>query len=169
MKSLLDLTRDFHNARKMYEKLNADTPRIIGIIGVKVINENFNLQGFAANEGAVQKWKPRSKVTNKIYDSRHGVKGSVYSSQNPILWQTGDLKDGVHYIASGKRVRIGVNLNIVPYAKLMNEGGLVKFGSRTVRIPQRRYLGMSQKLSLRSKAEIKRKRQLAFSRFKMSV
>ena len=167
MKPLTDLTRDFHNSRKLFEQLALNTPRIMGKIGVDVTHENFTAQGFVASVGPAQKWKERSAATNKIYDSRKGYKGSVYNSSNPILRQTGNLMDGATYRASQKQVRIGVNLNIVPYAQLMNEGGTVPFGKRMVRIPARKFLGMSQKLSLRIDAELIKKRRQTFSKFKM--
>jgi phage gpG-like protein len=167
MRSLTELTREFHNSRKLFEQLTAQTPRIMGKIGVDVIRENFDAQGFVESVGPAQKWKERSPTTNKIYDSRKGYKGSVYNSSNPILRQSGNLHDGVKYIATQKRVNIGVNLNTVPYAKLMNEGGSVQFGKRWVRIPARKFLGMSQKLSLRIDAELIKKRKQAFSKFRM--
>lgn len=167
MKSLTNLIRDFHNSRIAFEKLHADTPRIYGVIGVKVIRENFDLQGFAESNGAVQKWKPRSETTNKMYDSSKRYKGSVYSSKNPILKQTGNYYDAVNYRATQKQVRIGVNENQVPYARLNNEGGMTTLNGKRVYVPQRKAIGMSQKLKDRAAAELKKKRQQAFSKFRM--
>ena len=166
MKSLVDLTRDFNASRKAFEALTKDTPRIMGVVGVQVTRENFDAQGFVETVGPSAKWKERSPTTDKIYDSRQGVKGSVYSSKNPILVQTGNLKDGQAYRATERQVRIGVNLNLVPYAKLMNEGGMVQFGKRMVYVPARKFVGMSEKLKFRIDTELKRKRQQAFSKFK---
>jgi phage gpG-like protein len=169
MKSLTQLTRDFHNSRRLFDQLAAQTPGIMGKIGKQVIRENFDLQGFAENEGAVSRWKDRSPTTNKIYDSRKNIKGSVFNSQNPILKQTGQYYDNITSKETGKTVKIGVNPNTVPYAKLMNEGGMVKFNGKMVRVPARPAIKMSAKLRNRIKAELKRKRQQAFSRFKMAL
>lgn len=167
MRPLSELTREFRNAKNLFEKLSNDTPRIMGKIGVDVVRENFTAQGFVESVGPAQKWKDRSPATNKMYDSRKGTKGSVYNSSNPILVQTGNLKDGVTYQASQRQVKIGVNLNTVPYAKIMNEGGQTKFFKHTVTMPARKYLGMSQKLTLRIDVELMKKRQQVFSKFKM--
>lgn len=187
MKKLSQLTRDFNNAKNVYAKMDKDNPRIIGALGVKVMRENFDAQGFVDSVGPARKWKERSQTTNDIYDAGRTVgknrkeaakakkqgnsyKGTVYSSKNPILVQSGNLKAGLSYRSNTpKGVNIGVNLNTVPYAKLMNEGGLVQFNGKWVRIPARKYLGMSQKLKVRITSELKKRRTQALSKFKIST
>ena len=138
MESLENLLRDFEQARKDYEQVIRALPRVMGVIAVKEVKGNFAAQGYRGPNG-FQAWKERKESTNKNYDrgktvNSKGVqskyrtgknsvyKGSVYSSKNPILEQTLALRDSVHYSVSGGFVFIGVNLNIVPYAKCHNEG-----------------------------------------------
>lgn len=167
MRNLSQLYADWRAATARYRQLEADTPRLIGAISVKVTRENFDAQGYVENVGAVQRWKKRSPVTDKIYDSRKGVKGSVYSSKNPILLQTGNLKNAIMYQATAKKVEVGVNLALVPYAKLMNEGGFAVFGTRVVKIPKRAYIGISQKLKNNIAKEIEDRRDKIFKEFKI--
>jgi phage gpG-like protein len=165
MKTLRDLARDFHNSAEEFKRKQKIAPMTIGRIGVIVQKENFTAQGFVESVGPAQKWKERSKVTNDIYDSRKGVKGSVYNSANPILLQSGNMRDNITYRTSAKGVNIGVNLNLIPYAKKNNEGGSQKFGKKWVRIPKRKFLGMSRKLALRIKDKLKQQRMEAFKKF----
>ena len=160
MKSLTDLQNDWKQASNTYRQLDKDTPRIIGEIGVEEANMNFRNQSYNGVP-----WKERSQVTNKIYDERGSKKGSVYSSSNPILVQTGNLKDSIRYIASANRVNIGVNLNQTPYAKINNEGGSKLFGKKWVRIPKRQFLGYSKRLAARIKLELANRRRKALSKF----
>lgn len=169
MKKLSQLTRDFNAAKNSFAKLSSETPRIMGALGVKVMRENFDAQGFVETVGPARKWKERSKATNAMYDSRKNLKGSVYSSKNPILLQTKNLKNGITYKDSAKKVTVGVNQNVVPYAKLMNEGGLVQLGEKWVRVPARKYLGMSDKLKVRISGELKKRRTQALSKFKIAT
>lgn len=122
MKSLNELLADWRKSRVEMEKLNTDLPRIIGTVAVKLVKENFKLSGYDSGTG-VKGWEGRSVKTNKAYDKRRGVKGSVYQSSNPLLMQTRNLYNSVKYGAQGKVVTIGVDTGLIPYAKRMNEGG----------------------------------------------
>jgi phage gpG-like protein len=170
MRSLSELARDFKAMRAAYQKLHIDTPRIMGVIAVKVAKANFDKQGF--DDGCVKPWQKRKKSTDIRYSGGRGkkgksnYKGSVFSAGNPILKQTGNLYDGIHYIVSSNKVSVGVNLNTIPYAKIHNEGGTIKvFGKYTARMPKRQYLGWSPRLSMEIKAEIKTRRKQAFKLF----
>lgn len=139
MKGLNELLRDIANARQQMEKLSNDLPRIIGVESVKVVKLNFALQGYDSGNG-VTKWPARKASTNAAYDrgriknSRTGklskyrsgknstYKGSVYSSSKPLLEQTMNLLNSIHYVSSRRTVWVGVNLSLVPYAKAINEG-----------------------------------------------
>jgi hypothetical protein len=135
-----NLKSDFRRA----EKVLGDAPgRIMGNECVNVVKENFDLQGYDSGFG-VEKWEERKESTNKAYDrgktmdsrgrqSRYRTgknstfKGSVYSSQNPIMEQTRNLKNSVNKKAIGRKVMIGVLSNnlgpVLQYAEKMNEGG----------------------------------------------
>eukprot|EP01037_Dinobryon_pediforme_P011470 gene11470-11564_t len=121
------------------QKLAEDTPRIIGNECVKVVKDNFRIQGYDSGLG-VKTWDKRKPATDKAYDrgktyNSKGVqskyrsgknkvyKGSVFSSSKPILDQTGTLKNSPKYKVNSKQVKIGVDLLLVPYAEKMNEGG----------------------------------------------
>ena len=154
MKPLSQLKRDFAAKSREMEQLIKDAPRIVGLESVKVIRENFDNQGF---EGSP--WKDRSAKTNEMYDKRIGVKGSVYKSSNPILMQTRNLYSSIKFKALGNSVFIGVNLNLVPYAKVINEGS----GNQ----PKRQYMGITNKLKTRINKEIQRRRLTILNKYKI--
>lgn len=122
MKSLNQLLSDWRGATARMEKLQNDTPRIFGNESVKVVRENFKLQGYDSGSG-VNGWEERDEKTNEAYNKRHGVKGSVYNSNNPLLTQTHNLYNSIKYKILNTVVNIGVDLGIIPYAQKMNEGG----------------------------------------------
>ena len=112
----------------MENLVNKDLPKIIGIESVKVVKDNFKVQGYDNGLG-VQGWPQRSAKTNKAYSlgrtkGKQGrYKGSVYQATNPLLLQTRNLYNSVKYGFAGKTVNIGVDTGLIPYAKAMNEGG----------------------------------------------
>lgn len=121
MKSIQDLLNDFSKAKEAMEKLHTTSlPKIIGNEAVKVVKDNFKLHGYDNGQG-VTLWDERLPATNKAYDKRHGVKGSVYNSSNPLLMQTRNLFNGVKYLATNGVINIGVNLSIIPYAEYVNQ------------------------------------------------
>jgi hypothetical protein len=147
MESMSALLSKWRQASDKMKKLSADTPRIIGNEAVKVVKDNFALQGYDSGFG-VQPWEKRSEKTDKAYDRgkytltrgpragqqskyRKGAnktyKGSVYSSANPIMEQTRNLLNSVIYSVSSGKVFIGVLRNtrgpVLKYAQKMNEGG----------------------------------------------
>lgn len=147
MESMSALLANWRQASDKMKKLSADTPRIIGNECMKSVKENFALQGYDSGYG-VEPWDKRSEKTDKAYDRgkytltrgprkgqqskyRTGAnktfKGSVYSSQNPILEQTRNLYNSVTYSIAGNQVFTGVLRNtrgpVLQYAKKMNEGG----------------------------------------------
>lgn len=140
MKNLQDLSRDWQEARRAMQKSVEDIPRIAGIIAVKVIKQNFVGQGYNTGIG-VERWVPRKASTNRAYDAgktrnsktgklskyRSGknstFKGSVFSSENPLLIQTHALMNSIQYRANKREVFIGFDEGLIPYGKRMNEGG----------------------------------------------
>lgn len=116
---------------RMDKTIKTDLPRIIGTTCVKVVQDNFRLQGYDSGNG-VTKWAPRKNSTNKKYNSRSGVKGSTASSKNKILVQTGNLRESVKYVANGQTVRVGIDLGVIPYAQVHNEGGVITAKERDV-------------------------------------
>ena len=170
MKSLIDLLNDINMKRNALKKLNEDAPRLIGTECVKIIKQNFNLQGYDSGNG-VAKWQKRSKATDTAYEYnrtasyktpvlgkkskyKNPYKGSVVHASRPILFQTGNLRDSIRYEVSGKVVTIGVfpkvfNINgktrdAIAYAKINNEGGSSKWGRKghehDTHIPKRQFM-----------------------------
>lgn len=125
-KNLRDALEDLRQARIDMEALEKAAPRMAGVEAVKWIQGNFAKQGYKG-----KRWKKRKDSTNKRYDSRSGVKGSVFNSANPILNQTGNLKDSIRAKAEGHKVYIGFNTDKVPYGVIHNEGGTIQIGSKT--------------------------------------
>lgn len=114
-------------ARQQMERLDAQTPNILGTEALNVIHKNFKDESYDTGFGKTR-WPARSPKTNKAYDKRYGVKGSVFNSSNPLLQQTGNLYDGIKKRILGRTVWIGVNLMKVPYAQIHNEGGRIRVG-----------------------------------------
>ena len=139
MKTIAQLLSDFKTAKEGVRKLQADIPRIIGVESVKAIKQNFRAQSYDSGTGTTP-WKERSADTNKRYDKRYGVKGSVYQSSNPLLKQSGVLYNSVQYKVQGRLVFVGVDLGAVPYAQKMNDGGPGKWGKNATNTPARKYM-----------------------------
>jgi len=139
MKSITDLVNDFKAAKDAMKRVQENIPRIIGNEAVKVIKDNFRLQGYDTGTG-VSPWKQRSQATITRYDKRSGVKGSVYQSSNQLLKQTGNLYGAIQYKVQGKAVFVGVDLGVVPYAQKMNDGGPGKWGKNATKTPARKYM-----------------------------
>ena len=138
MKSIRELINDWNGTTARMNKAIESLPRIIGNEAKRVVRQNFKLQGYDSGHG-ITKWKARDPKTDKAYDrgktiNKYGkqskyrknpgvYKGSVFSSQNPLLEQTRTLYNGIKYVVNGKSVIIGVDLGLIPYAKNQNEGG----------------------------------------------
>ena len=140
-----ELVSKFDKANAEMQALIHDAPRIAGVVGVKVIKENFALQKFDSGNGG-EPWGQRKPATDRAYDRRWGVKGTVYKSSNPILVQTGNLRDSITFEADGSNVRIGTDIS---YAKAHNEGENNE--------PKRKFLDYSPKLETEFKNELDRK------------
>lgn len=176
MRSLSDLVNDWRGTKDGLDKLvHRDFPKIIGHQAVVAAKANITLQGYDNGTGGVDKWPERSPATNKSYDSgrvkgKQGrYKGSVYQSSNPLLLQTHNLYNSIKYIVkNSKELFIGVDLNIVPYAQKMNEGGPGTWGKNaSTNTPARQYLpkpneGLNAKMlkAIKRKFEYERDRIL---------
>jgi phage gpG-like protein len=121
MESLKDLLSKFKKDSEAAKKIVASLPKIIGTEAVGSIRRNFAIEGYQDGKSLTQ-WEKRKPSTDKAYDRRGSYKGSVFNSENPILRQTGNLKDSIKYQASIGKVRVGTNLDIIPYAQAHNEG-----------------------------------------------
>jgi hypothetical protein len=165
MKSILDLISDIRVKTAAIKKMQEDAPRIIGVESVRILKDNFRLQGYDSGNGVI-KWNKRSKVTDTAYSYNRNAsyrtpvrdkkskyknpyKGSVVSASRPIMTQTGNLRDSINYQVAGKSVTIGVFPNVKKagalqeahsYAKKMNEGGSGKWGHASTSTPARQFM-----------------------------
>ena len=138
MKPISELIRDWTGVTNRINELMKDKlPRIIGNESVRVVKDNFKLQGYDSGNG-VTPWSKRDEKTNKAYNRgktknkageeskyRSGksvMKGSVYQASNPLLLQTRNLYNAIKYKHIGSSVVVGVDEGLIPYAKTMNEG-----------------------------------------------
>jgi|GEM_PF-1561141 hypothetical protein len=145
MRNLTDLIADIRKRSSDIQKLEKNMAKIIGVESVKIIRNNFQIQGYETGGT----WAKRKQVTNTAYDYnrtaayrtpklgkrsryKNPYKGSVVSSKNPVLVQTGNLRDSITYQINGKIISIGVFPNFIKagakvashtYVKKMNEGG----------------------------------------------
>lgn len=168
MKKLKDLINDFNSVSKNYVFHENQLPRIIGNISVKVMHQNFDSQGFkTSSSGSVIKWRKRKPSTNKAYDRRTGNnKGSKNHGNNPILRQSGDLYNSIHYVTTKNKVFVGCNLKIFPYAKIHNEGGQgLAFGKYPFKMRKRKFIGVSPYLFFILGSEIQYNREKIFKKF----
>lgn len=108
---LEQLLADLEHARSEIKKLTYDAPRIMGVQAVNFFRLNFEKEGMIRG-GSVSKWKGRIAGTPR--------------NDRKILSDRGNLEDSIRYEITGKyEVNVGVDLNKIPYAKLMNEGGKI--------------------------------------------
>lgn len=146
-KSLGQLVKDWRKAKDHFDKLEKTAfPVIIGTEAVRVVRDNFRLQGYDDGQ-SVSRWPKRKGNTNKSYSRRYnGVKGSVVNADNKILEQTGALKNDIKYqIIGGKMVKIGVDTNVIPYAAIHNAGKMgLAWGKHPFRMPLRKYMPTDQ-------------------------
>ena len=139
MKSMRDLLNDWKDTKKSVQKLDTEAPRVFGVESVRIVRQNFTLQGYDSGAG-VKAWPKRSSKSNAKYDHHPFYRGTVYSSRSPLLMQQRKLYYGVQYWAQRSRVNVGVEQSLVPYAKLMNEGGWSVWLGDRINIPPRQYI-----------------------------
>ena len=141
MSDLNDLKTDFQKAMDEWKLFDENKKaRAAAQVCVKVIKDNFKLQGFDTGEG-VEQWKPRLPSTNKAYDrnragSKEGsnLKGSVYKSSKPILVQTGNLRNSIMAkVVDKDKIVVSGDLEKAPYGKFVNNTR--KFLDWSVKIP----------------------------------
>lgn len=140
MKSIATLLADWRASSERMALVERSLPRIIGSEAVRIVRHNFLLSGYDTGSG-VKLWPARKLTTDLRYDRRTGLKGSVFSSSNELLKQTGNLFDAIDYRVEGKNVFVGVNLTLVPYAAIHNEGLTGSaWGKVPFKMPRRQYM-----------------------------
>jgi phage gpG-like protein len=122
MKPITQLLADFRKDNEAVKEVIKKLPRIIGNASKQSIDNNFKLQGYFDGK-RTKFWEERKPATNKAYDARgKAYKGRVFNSKNPILIQTGKLRNSIRYKEWAKKVFVYVDLAAVPYAQAHNEG-----------------------------------------------
>lgn len=160
MKTIGDLYKDAAAVRAAIERLEKDMPTHLGKVSVDHIKLNFKNESFEGD-----KWEQRKASTNRAYDRRGTLKGSVFNSRNPILRQTGNLYDSIKYYKRGNTIDIGISFGakgktgvyIVAYAKRHNEG--------IGKMPKRQFIGFSKNLQIKLKSKIDLEHKKAFIKF----
>lgn len=91
------LQQDFARAAAKTEKLQNNLPRIIGVEAVRIVRQNFDLQGYDTGYG-IKPWARRADVTNWAYDYnrspnasrlRYNRKGERLSSKAVFVTTSG--------------------------------------------------------------------------------
>jgi hypothetical protein len=165
MKPISQLHKDFDKAVKQFE--NANLARVVGIEAVKDMQKNIKDQSF--NGGST--YTERSEATNKIYDNRgvkKNLKGSVYSSGKPLLYQTGNMYNSIFWEQLSKNsVFIGLDKDKFPGAQLLNEGGTGSmFGKHASHFPERKFIGWTNRMRDAIMKKFKYESDKAFHNFK---
>jgi hypothetical protein len=163
MRPFSELVQGFSKKAKAIKQLETEFPKAIGVETVKLLKNNFKIQGYFVPGS----WVRRSKATDTVYEynrtaeyrtpklhkvSKHKnpYKGSVVHANRPIMVQTGNLRDSLSYNAEGKSVTIGVFRRTVmiggkehdalSYAKALNEGDTHMWGKHSVNLPARKFI-----------------------------
>lgn len=163
MRLFHELVQGFDKKAKAIKQLETEFPKVIGVETVKLLKNNFKIQGYFI-PGT---WKKRSKSTDIAYEYnrtqayrtpklgkvskyKNPYKWSVVHASRPLLVQTGNLRNSLNYNAEGKGVTIGVFRRTVKiggklhdalsYAKVLNEGGTGKWGKHPTTIPARKFI-----------------------------
>lgn len=144
MKPFSELLTDWRKASDGVIDIAEKLPRIIGVESKRAIKQNFEKQGY--DDGLTfTPWETRSPGTNYRYDKRYGVKGTVANSDSKILSQSRNLEDGVHAKVKGRSVSVGVNLDVIPYGQIHNEGLMGKaWGKYPFKMPKRQYIPVNK-------------------------
>lgn len=118
-------------------KMRSRVPNAIALVAVNHFKDNFAKQGFDG-----KKWEEvkRRYKRSKGADSTRAI----------LSGRTGRLKGSIHKVyADFRKVVIGSD---VPYAKIHNEGGVIRrngrrVGSYSIKIPQRQFMWDSKLLN----------------------
>lgn len=168
--------------RVLDKGIKRDMMIVIGKNAVDMFRENFNREGFL--NGGVKKWQdvkrrdPGSKwygfeytgerrTYYRLTRNRKTGKTSKAKTQKPLNFSPNatrrkiltskrmELRNSLRYIAGEGRVSI---VSGKRYAKVQNEGGMVKvFGKHPVKLPSRQFMGASKELTEKIKKEIEQR------------
>lgn len=150
MPDIKNLGSDLQEKINKIRQIERKVPRYMARAAEKMKDANFSAQGFLENGTTRPRWKKRKKETHLTRGRR-------------ILFGTGNLQNNVKAQALADRIKVGVDLSKVPYAKIHNEGGRViqyvrphvrrhwktkkryqvRGFSRKINMPQRKFLGYS--------------------------
>jgi phage gpG-like protein len=140
MKTIADLFNDLKETETNLLKLKDNLFEFEGQVALRYIQGNFKSQGY---DHLTNSWQKRDSKTDYAYDNYSRYKGTVYSSNNPILKQTGDLFNSIQYFPNKMTgyVDIGIREDspTYEYARANNEGVEGK-------LPQRKFIGWTPAL-----------------------
>lgn len=107
MRPINNMPQDLHQFTESMRKMQAEMARTIGVEGEKDAQNNFRTESFAGQAWAKRKYDLRRSVGKKVLSDTTLLKKSVQYQINAL----------------NTKVIIGVDLGLVPYAQLHNEGG----------------------------------------------
>jgi len=105
-----DLSRRQAEVKRFLAK---DFPKLVAGAAERIKDASFSAQGFIVNGSPRPKWAKRSKETSRTRNKR-------------VLHATGILQSSVKARVQGVNVAIGVDVGLVPYARVMGEGGRIQ-------------------------------------------
>lgn len=130
MKDMSELPADLYKLAAETKTLVVMLPKIIGTEGVNFTRDNFKNEGF--NEGA-EPWAKRERENRR-------------SAGKKVLSDRRILYNSISYQVVGGVITIGVDNDLVPYAKLHNEGGTVEITEKQRRFFWAKYNEQKGKL-----------------------
>lgn len=93
--------------------LAKDFPMFVAGAAERIKDASFSAQGFVVNGSPRPRWAKRSRETSRSQGKR-------------ILHATGILQSSVKAQVQGVNVAIGVDVGLVPYARVLGEGGRIQ-------------------------------------------
>ena len=137
-----DFAKFFQNRLKEFNKLmNVQAPKIFGVSALKMKDANFSAEAFIENGKRKNVWQKRKKETK-------------LSEGKSILSGRDHLRKAVKFKTRPGEIEVGVDLNVIPYAQIHNEGG--KTGrNHAATMPASKYLGYTPDIEKIAMKEIK--------------
>lgn len=93
--------------------LAKDFPKFVAGAAERIKDASFSAQGFVVNGSPRPRWAKRSRETSRSQGKR-------------VLHATGILQSSVKAQVQGVNVAIGVDVGLVPYARVLGEGGRIQ-------------------------------------------
>lgn len=114
MKDVRLIAADMAKRQAEVERFLAkDFPQLVAGAAERIKDASFRAQGFVVNGSPRPRWAKRSRENNRSRGKR-------------VLHSSGTLQSSVKARAVGQTVRVGVDVGLVPYARVVGEGGRIQ-------------------------------------------